>query len=63
MVIRFAIHELCPTTEDGSIRRKDTITLRNGVEPILDFFGLRDILAPSDLYPRLYLTDRYSGNI
>ena len=63
MVIGFSVHELRPTTKDRSVRRQNTITLRNGVEPILNFLCLGGILTPSDLYPCLYLTDRDCGNV
>ncbi|MEA3179639.1 MAG: hypothetical protein QOI59_3162 [Gammaproteobacteria bacterium] len=63
MVIRPPVHELRPTTEDGGVRRKNAITVRNAIEPILDLFGLRSVLAPSNLYAGLYLTHRHSGNV
>ncbi len=57
------MHELRPTMEDRRIRRKNTITLRDRIEPILDFFGLRGILTQSHLYAGLYFTDRHGGDV
>jgi hypothetical protein len=62
VVIGFSVRELRPTTQDRSVRGQNTITLRNRLEPILDFLCLGDILMPGDLYSRLYLTDCYRRN-
>ena len=62
MVIRLAMRELRPTSEDGRVRRKHSEALLHLVEPSLDFSGFCGILAPSDFYPRLYLTNRDGGN-
>jgi len=63
MVIRPPVQELRPPSKNRSVRRQNAETLRDIIQPSLDFAGFRRILAPSDLNPRLDFPDCHSRDI
>ena len=57
VMVRPTVHQLCPPPKDGGVRRQNTVTLRDAVEPALDLPSLYRILMTRYLNSRLYFSD------